>query len=194
MFLLRRPSDALTDRVLASQHDAPLSYPGPGITRGPGVPGLGRNHHRARLGAGEATYRRAVAALRGWAMYDLPWTYVHPADTPVRTGAVFATVIRHLGFWSINPCRVVYVEEEEETPGRHAFAFALGTLPLHSEVGEERFCVEWDHASGEVALEILAYAGARHWMARLGAPYVALLQRRFGRQALAAVARRVAAG
>ncbi|WP_414676721.1 DUF1990 family protein [Longimicrobium sp.] len=48
---------------------------------------------------------RAVAAVQRWAMYDLPWTSLHPAEPPVHTGSTFATVVRHLGFWSINPCR-----------------------------------------------------------------------------------------
>ena len=186
MFLLRRPDPARIDRILDAQRAEPLTYPRPGITRGARPPGFPRNHHEAVLGTGEDTYLRAVAALRGWAMYDLPWTHVHPPRAPVAEGSVLATVIHHLGFWSINPCRVVYVDERD-TPMHRAFSFALGTLPLHSEVGEERFLVEWDRGSGEVRFEILAYAGAWHWMARLGAPYVGMLQRRFGRAAIAAV-------
>jgi uncharacterized protein (UPF0548 family) len=94
-------------------------------------------------------------------------------------------VVRHLGFWSVNPCRIVYVEE---TDGDMAtFAFAIGTLPAHSERGEERFRVEWHRADDSVWFEILAYAGARHWLARLGSPFVGHLQRRFGRDALAAM-------
>jgi len=182
MFLPRRPSPALVARVLATQSSAPLSYAEAGLTRSADAHGYPRNHHVAVLGSGSDVYRRAVAAVRAWAMYDLPWTEIHPPGTPVVEGAVFATLVRHLGFWSINPCRVVYVDEEES-----AFSFGIGTLPLHSERGEERFRVEWNRASGEVRFEILAYAAARHWMARLSGPYVHHLQRRFGRAALEAV-------
>ena len=193
MFLLRRPSLALKDRILDAQRHQPLSYPNAGMTRGAQPPGFPRNHHEARLGSGEATYLRAVAALRGWAMYDLPWTAVHPPEAPVQEGTVLATVIHHLGFWSINPCRIVYLDERD-TPAHRTFSFALGTLPLHSETGEERFLVEWNRSTDEVRFEILAYAGAFHWMARLGAPYVGMLQRRFGRAAIEAVRARVEGG
>ncbi len=193
MFLPRRPSAALIERVLATQRTAPLSYPEAGMTRAADPRGYPTNHHTAVLGSGPEVYARAVAAVRGWAMYDLPWTEVRPPGAPVAEGTVFAAVVRHLGFWSINTCRVVYVDEEA-TPERSAFTFAIGTLPLHSEVGEERFRVEWSRATGEVSFEILAYAAARHWMARLGGPYVRHLQRRFGRAALEAVRARVARG
>lgn len=190
MFLLRRPSPALIGRILQAQRSAPFSYPDPGMTRRDDAGGYPRNHHQARIGSGADVYLRAVAAVRGWAMYDMPWTEVHPAGTPVQAGATLATVIHHLGFWSINPCRIVYVDEQETARFRR-FTFAIGTLPLHSEVGEERFTVEWDRETDAVRFEILAYAGPRHWMARVGGRYVTMLQRRFGREALRAVAARV---
>lgn len=193
MFLPRRPSPALIARVLATQGTVPLSYEEAGMTRSDDARGYPRNHHETVLGSGPDVYLRAVAAVRSWAMYDLPWTEVHPPGTPVAEGAVFATVVRHLGFWSINPCRVVYVDEEE-TPALRSFSFAIGTLPLHSERGEERFRVVWDRAGGEVRFEIVAYAAARHWMARLSGPYVRHLQRRFGRAALEAVRLQVQGG
>jgi uncharacterized protein (UPF0548 family) len=186
MFLPRRPSAAHVSRVLATQRTAPLSYAEAGMTRSADSRGYPRNHHETVLGSGSDVYLRAVAAVRGWAMYDLPWTEIHPPGTPVAEGAVVATVVRHLGFWSINPCRVVYAEEEE-TPALRAFSFALGTLPLHSERGEERFRVEWNRASGEVRFEVLASAAARLWRAGLSGPYVHHLQGRFGRAALEAV-------
>lgn len=186
MFVIRRPSPALIERVLARENQG-LTYPKPGMTASGEAPaGYPRNHHETRLGSGEETFVRAVDALRSWAMYDLPWTYVHPAQPPVAPRTVFATIVSHLGFWSINPCRIVYVDDTD-TPTMRTFAFAIGTLPLHSETGEERFQVQWDRSTDVVRFEILAYARAWHWMARLGGPVVGILQRRFGRQALAAV-------
>ena len=187
MFLLRRPTPRLIDRVLNGQRAEPLSYPDPGMTRSADVVrGYSRNHHEARLGSGAETYLRAVAAVRRWGMYDMQWTDVYPAEMPIQTGGVFATLVHHLGFWSINPCRIVYVEEQE-TSSMRTFCFAIGTLPLHSERGEERFLVEWDRVRDVVRFEILAYASPWHWMARIGGPYVRFLQRRFGREALLAV-------
>lgn len=191
MFLIRHPSPVLIERVLDEQRSEPLSYPTPGMTRSASGPdGYPRNHHETRLGYGGETYLRGVEAVQIWAMYDLPWTYVHPARPPVAAGTAFATIVSHLGFWSINPCRIVYVHETD-TPALRTFAFALGTLPLHSETGEERFQVQWDRSTDEVRFEILAYARAQHWMARLSGPFVGILQRRFGRGALAAVQARV---
>lgn len=190
MFLLRRPDPARIDRILDDQRPRPLSYPRPGMTRSAQPPDFPRNHHEAVLGRGEPAFLRAVDALKTWAMYDLPWTHVHPPRAPVAEGSVLATVIHHLGFWSVNPCRVVYVDERD-TATHRTFSFALGTLPLHSEIGEERFLVEWNRSTDEVRFEILASAGAWHWMAKLGGPYVGMLQRRFGRAAIAAVRARV---
>lgn len=186
MFVIRRPSPALIERVLARQNQG-LTYPEPGMTTSARTPeGYPRNHHETRLGSGEETFLRAAAAVRSWAMYDLPWTYLHPARPAVVTGTRFATIVSHLGFWSVNPCRIVYVHEADTSAVR-TFAFAIGTLPLHSETGEERFQVQWDRSTDVVRFEIVAYARAWHWMARLSGPFVRILQRRFGRQALAAV-------
>ena len=185
MFALRRPSDAAIARLLAEQASRPLSYAAVGATRGDRAPTLPRNHHRTRLGAGECTYAAAVAAMHRWAMYDLPWTEVYPPAPPVAPGTVFAAVVRHLGFWSVNPCRVVYVESRDGDVATSTFA--IGTLPGHAEQGEERFTVEWHRADDAVWFEILAHAGARHPLARLGWPIVRMLQRRFGVEAMGAM-------
>jgi uncharacterized protein (UPF0548 family) len=123
-------------------------------------------------------------------MYDLPWIRLYPDRPPVEPGRVFAAVARHLGFWSVNPCRVAYVEERE-TLERWTFAFAIGTLPGHSERGEERFQVEWTRADDSVRFEILAFADPAHRLARLAPWYVRRLQRRFAREAALAVRDRV---
>lgn len=178
--------------MLEAQAGLPYSYPEVGVTRGDHQPLMRRSHHRARLGSGEAVFAAAVAALRNWAMYRLPWTEVHPAGAPVRPGMVFATLVRHLGFWSVNPCRVVYAEERSGDV--HVQAFAIGTLPDHAERGEERFQVEWHRSDDTVWFEILAFAEPRHWLARLGTPVVRWLQHRFGVQAVRAMHAAVAAG
>ncbi|CAN5779270.1 hypothetical protein BH23GEM3_BH23GEM3_03550 [soil metagenome] len=186
MFLLRRPSPPLLDRILDAQRSQSVSYPEVGMTRSPGGSSYPLNHHRIDLGSGSEIYAGAVAAVRSWAMYDLSWTGVYPANTPVEEGRVFATLANHFGFWSINPCRIVYVEDRDEELFP-SFSFAIGTLPLHSERGEERFRVEWDRARDLVSFEILALAGPQHWLARLGWPIARILQRRFGTEALHAV-------
>ena len=186
MFHLGRPSAAAIAAALDAQRALPYSYPEAGASRTGVAAGYPINHFRCLVGRGDAAYAHAVRALRRWAMYDLPWTEVHPPGAPVAAGEVVVVLARHFGFWSLNPCRVVYVEDRGAAGG---FSFALGTLPGHSERGEERFRVE--RQGDEVWLEILAFAGPRHWLAWLGYPLLRRLQRAFAREAAAAVTRAV---
>jgi uncharacterized protein (UPF0548 family) len=70
-------------------------------------------------------------------------------------------VVNHGFCWSLNPCRVVYVLEE--TGGEiERYGFAFGTLPGHSEEGEERFTVERRRADDSVWYELLSFARPHH--------------------------------
>ena len=185
MFLLQRPSLEAIARVLADQSTKSLTYNPVGITRSAHASTLRRTAHRVQLGHGETTFDRALNAMMSWRMYRNGWTEIHPAETRVEADAVFAAVVQHLGFWSVNPCRVVYTESRDETD--RVEAFAIGTLPEHAERGEERFQVEWKRSDDSVWFDIVAYAEPRHWLAVLGTPVVWSLQRAFGEQALAAM-------
>jgi len=190
MFSLREPSAAAIARVLADAARHGFSYQDVGVTRGDHPAWLNPLHHRERVGAGEAAYHAAIAQARQWRMYQLPWTRVYPPEAGALPGTVIATVVRHLGFWSVNPCRVVY---DEESAGEvSTSAFAIGTLPDHAETGEERFQVEWHRGDDSVWFEILAFARPRHWLARLGAPITRSLQRKFAAEALQAIRAAVA--
>src|SRR5262249_53830390 len=96
-------------------------------------------------------------------------------------GAAVATLTPAFGAWWLNPCRVVYAEEE---PRR--FRFAYGTLPDHVEVGEERFTVELLE-DNSVWYDIYAFSRAGHWLTWLGYPLPRRLQRKFGRDSVAAL-------
>ncbi len=186
VFFLGRPSADTIRRLIESQRDAPLSYSAafqPGRDGAPPIlfPGAPVNHISDQIGSGEADFARAVAAVQTWRMYDLDWTEIVGAGEPT-VGLVYAALAHHLGIWSVNCCRVV---ERRQTADR--FSFTVGTLPSHAECGEERFTVALDRSSGDVTFEIFALATARHPLAKLGSPYVRLLQRRFARQALAAL-------
>ncbi len=61
--------------------------------------------------------------------------------------------------------------------GRYGFAF--GTLPGHSERGEERFTVEWHRSDDSVWYEVFAIAGPHHLLAKVGYPVMRLIQKRF---------------
>ena len=176
--LLYPPTDDEVRHFLAAQSKLPFSYPEVGASRNSPLPaGYPINRHRAKLGAGEKTFNHAVAALQSWQMYSLDWTRLYWPDTPIREGEVVAVLAKHFGFWSLNACRIIYSLEEEGKLRRYGFAF--GTLPGHMEEGEERFVVEWDHGSGAVWYELLAFARPKPLLAKIGYPLVRLIQRRF---------------
>lgn len=140
MFLLGEPSEERIFEFLRTQRDAPFSYDEIGASReGAKEPaGYAVDHHRARLGEGEGTFDRAVAALRGWRMFDVGWIEVIPPDASIEVGMTVAELARHHGFFSLNACRIVYLIDEDDGEIRR-YGFAYGTLPGHAERGEERF-------------------------------------------------------
>jgi uncharacterized protein (UPF0548 family) len=189
MFFLRRPPDDRILRILDEQSRQPFSYPEIGATRVRAPEGYPLNHHRARVGTGEAQFRRAVAAIRAWSMYDMPWTVIYPSSPPIRPGTTVGVLVWHFGFWSLNPCRILYRLEEGGAVER--FGFAFGTLPEHSERGEERFTVEWHRADDSVWYEIYTFAEGRHPLVRAAHPLLILMQRFFGRASIRAMTRAV---
>ena len=97
--------------------------------------------------------------------------YTH---TPIEVGCTVAMLASHLGFYSINSCRIVYTIDE---PRR--FGFAYGTLTEHVETGEESFTVEMHPDTGEVWYDIHAFSRPAHPLVKLGYPYGRYLQRQF---------------
>ncbi len=161
------------------QSELPFSYQDVGATKDHNAPeNYPINHYRKELGSGRQTFKDAVKAIRQWQMYALDWTKMYPSNAPIREGEVVASLINHLGFWSLNPCRIIYlIDEESEKFNR--FGFGFGTLPEHSEQGEEQFVVEWDKTNDIVWYEIYAFARAENWMAKFGFLYVQYLQKCF---------------
>lgn len=202
MLRLTAPSEAEVRAILASQASRDFSYPEVGATReGPARAPAAYpiNLHRLPLGAGRAAYARAVAAVRDWRMYDLPWTTLVPRDAPSTPGATIAVVVRHAGLWSVNCSRVVYTIEDsvrrEVAGGAEkdvtVSGFAIGTLPAHVEQGEERFTVEHRAADDSVWFEIYAFARLKHWAARAIAPVARRYPPRFAREAAVRIRRAI---
>ena len=184
MFLTRRPAPAAIDRFLRDSQALPLSYGPIGLVRD--VP-LDRpfDEQVVAVGRGADDFERARAALMAWKQFDIGWVDLFPRQAPVAVGTVVAVVIRHLGFWSMNGCRVLYHVDDA---GRR-FGFAYGTLTNHAESGEELFEVFLDPATGVVYYRIRAMSWPQSTLARLGEPYVRVLQARFRRHSAAAMAR-----
>jgi uncharacterized protein (UPF0548 family) len=185
MFLLRKPSDFQIRAFVTAQRQSKLSYGPVGITREAAPPGYTVDHNRVLLGSGAECFDAAVAAIRRWKMFDLGWVNLFFNETPIEAGETVAVVINHLGFWSMNACRIVYVIEEH---GRYGFAY--GTLAEHAERGEERFMVERNHQDDTVWYDILALSQPGP-MARLGYPVTRRLQKRFARDSKEAMRRAV---
>jgi uncharacterized protein (UPF0548 family) len=184
LFTFRRPSAEQLRSILEQNRDAVFSYSYVGCSRSELLPsGYNIDHREIRLGAGQATFGAAKLALRKWKMFEMDWLRLFPKDAEIRAGALVAVVPSHLGFSSINLCRVVYVDESE-----FSYAFAYGTLGEHAEMGEERFTVSWNREDDSVSYEILAFSKPRAVLARIGYPFGRALQRRFAEASLIAMA------
>jgi uncharacterized protein (UPF0548 family) len=108
MLLLKVPRENEVRSFVRDQQDLPLSYPTPGMTQRGAPGGFNVDHNRVRLGEGVDTFARAKHALRAWRMFDLGWVRLFWPDSPIEVGTVVAVVVQHLGFWSLNACRIVY--------------------------------------------------------------------------------------
>jgi uncharacterized protein (UPF0548 family) len=183
VILLRKPSDTRIKGFLEDQRPLPFSYPDVGASRDGAPHGYGANQHRGRLGEGLEAYALAVQAIRHWKMYETGWTTLCWPDAPISEGTVIGVLGRHLGFRSLNACRIVYTTEEEGTSLKR-YGFAVGTLPGHVERGEERFTVEWHAADDSVYYDLFAFSLPAHPLARAAPPLARMIQRRFARDSL----------
>ena len=189
MLLLRKPSDLQVRAFITAQQQSSFSYSPLGITRitcdTPAESDFTMDHNRVQLGSGAQCFDAAIEAIRQWKMFDLGWVQLFSERTSIETGATVAVVVRHLGFWSMNACRIVYVIEEPEKYG-----FAYGTLAEHAERGEERFMVERNQDDDTVWYDLLAFSKPGP-MARLGYPYTRRMQKKFAQDSKKAMQRAV---
>ena len=191
MFLIRRPALAAIDRFLRDSQDLPLSYGPIGLVKD--VPVDRRfDEQVVAVGRGADDFERARAALMAWKQFDIGWVDLFPRQAPVAIGTVVAVVIRHLGFWSMHGCRVLYQVDDGVASRRVGFAY--GTLTNHAESGEELFEVFLDPATGVVHYRIRAVSWPQSTLARVGEPWVRVLQARFRRDSAAALVRAIRAG
>lgn len=194
MFFLSQPSESDLERLLDHQREMPFSYAEVGATLGEAPAGYNVDHRRVRLGEGPETFACAAHALSRWRHFETGWTRVFPASAPVREEAVVCVVARHFGFYSLNPARIVrIVGERDRYPGYRRYGFVYGTLPAHSERGEERFSVEM-LPDGSVWYDLYSFARGGDALIRLGYPVRRALQRRFARDSGRAMLHAVSEG
>jgi len=115
------------------------------------------DRYRIRIGHGEAEFAIAASCLRRWRMFDLGWVSIWPGGAAFQPATTVAVAARTFVLWSLNACRIVYVEEE----AGWRCSFAYGTLTAHAESGEERFSVERRRDDESVWYDILAFSRPR---------------------------------
>jgi uncharacterized protein (UPF0548 family) len=176
MFFATRPSSQAIDRFIKDSQGLPLSYTQVGLAQGSPA-GYDLDETLVTIGHGEAAFERAKAALAAWRHYEFNWVEVSPPGASVDPGSVVAVLVRHLGFWSLNGCRVLYgVGDRAVGP---SFGFAYGTLTNHAEEGEEIFEVSLRPETHDVIYRIRAASRPRAALARVGYPIARVLQARF---------------
>lgn len=186
MFLIRRPSQTEISEFLDQSRDLPLSYDPVGIARqSPG--GFNSDLASAVIGQGRETFERAKIALAQWRHYEMGWVELFPRGASIEPGTVVAVLVRHLGFWSLNGCRVVYAIGDMQSETN--FGFAYGTLTNHAERGEEIFEVLLEPESEQVVYRIRAVSKPGAALARIGFPITRVFQERFRRDSLGALQR-----
>lgn len=182
MFCLTKPTAAEIRDFLEGCRDADFSYAEIGASRSGETFATAReysfDHNRIKIGDGAEDYAKAVAAVKSWKMFDLPWIELHQANTPLAVGETVAVLAAHFGFWSLNASRIVYLIAENGGAVER-FGFAYGTLTEHGESGEERFTVEFHRENGEVWYDLYAFSQPQHILAQIGFPIARMLQKDF---------------
>jgi len=193
MFSFSRPSKAAIASLLTKAEHMSLSYAPIGIARARSVPRFNLDETTTVVGHGEADFARAVDALTAWKHMRLGWLEVVPREPSIEVGTTVLVMVRHVGMWSLNGCRVVY-SVEESTGVYTSFGFAYGTLTEHAERGEEIFEVRFDRRSGDVVYRIRAASQPRALLAKFGSPLARHLQERFRRDSCEAMRMATASG
>ena len=186
MLLIRRPSAREIEEFIEQSINLPLSYEPVGLAeRSPSDFKI--DEALGVIGQGQRAFEQAKLALREWRHFELGWVESFPKNASIEPGTTLAILVHHLGFWSLNGCRVLYRvgDASEDT----SFGFAYGTLTNHAEMGEEIFQVSISPASEEVCYQIRAGSKPRAVFARIGYPITRLLQARFRRDSIKAMQR-----
>ena len=183
MFYLTRHSPSTIARFLETSQDLPLSYGPIGILE---TTTRHVDDQTVTIGRGRIDFERATRELRSWTHFAFGWVELFPRDAAIEPGTVVAVLIRHLGFWSQNGCRVLYHVADDTR-----FGFAYGTLPNHAEAGEELFVVAFDPVTEAVTYRIRPVSWPYTLLAYLGQPIVRYLQARFRRDSATAMMRAV---
>lgn len=193
MFFLTRPARERIQGVIDSSRNALFNYAEVGQSLGPTPAGYASNHGRVRLGQGEATFNKAVEALRSWKMFDLDWVSLCWPEAEIEVGTTVAALARHFGFWSLHPARIIFLIDDDDGRTRRR-GFAYGSLQGHGERGEETFIIEWRFADDSVWYDLRSFSRPGQWLTALGYPITRMAQKRFARESTRAMMKAVGEG
>ena len=182
MFSIRRPSLSQIEQFIQESKNLALSYHPIGIAN-QNPSGFVADEAIAVIGSGRDAFERTKTALIKWKQFDLGWVELFPRGASIEPGSDVAVLAYHLGFWSLNGCRVVYTIDDREGA---RFGFAYGTLTNHAECGEEIFEVSLNERD-EVIYRIRAVSKPRAAFTRIGYPITRTLQARFRRDSIRAM-------
>lgn len=187
-FRIAQPSVQMLEGIVQKQSKLSFTYREVGWTREGNFPRKGYHVDKRSvvLGSGEITFVSAVRAMKAWCHFDLGFIGLYPQLPEIDRGTNLIVCAHHLNIWSINSCRIVYTIEEETR-----FGYGYGTLPFHSESGEERFLIEFDRNSGEVRYEILAFSKSNQLAVSLLWPVAEQIQDEFRVQSLEAMSKAI---
>ncbi len=178
MISLRRPTEVELLKFTRSQSSEDLTYREVGGTRGQMPSNYFHNEHSVELGRGQGCFAAAHENLRHGRCLQLEWASLF-RDGPPLVGQNTAIVACVMRVWTLNCCRVVDVQTPTEAERGLRFSIALGTLPQHIMIGEERFTVALDPKTETVRFSIRSFSRARHFAALIGTPWIRHYQRRF---------------
>jgi len=181
MFQLRKPTADDIHHYLLTQRSEGFSYSEVGDSLREECSNRFRwDVHGVELGRGEMAFESAREAIRRWGMMPRPMTSVYWPVEP-KVGAEVLVGFNLGPLRTLNPCRVVYLVDDE-VAGMRRFGFGYGTLPGHAECGEERFMVTHDLSTGLVRYEVCSFSRPQHWLVRMALPLARFLQSRFRRR------------
>lgn len=156
----------------------------------PAPRGFATDRYRHELGVGADVWDGARRAISRWAQFDVGWAEIATGSKPPHAGQVVIVHARWFGAHFLAPCRVLETHDIEDASAI-SYGLVYGTLPGHVAVGEERFEVTLDKATGVVAYQLYAMAAPGRWFTRLGRPLLDRQRARFRHDSALAVARSV---
>lgn len=183
MISLRRPSDRRIFEFLQSQTRSELTYLEVGETHGQMPANYFHNECSVELGRGVKCFEAAREQLHQRRCMQLDWVQLCSEGPPLR-GHDMVIVAHVMGVWAMNCCRVIDIRNQSEpfsseTNQDLLFSFAVGTLPRHIMVGEERFSVSMDGQTEMVRFSIRSFSRASNLTGIVGGPFIRHYQRRF---------------